>query len=58
MSDENTQTFEEVVAEAPAEVVAAPAEATTAEPKVRAASKPDVQPADDLSDIINQWATK
>jgi hypothetical protein len=52
------ETFEEVVAEAPAEVVAAPAEATTTEPKVRAPSKPDVQPADDLSDIINQWATK
>ena len=52
------ETFEEVVAEAPAEVVAAPAEAITAEPKVRAPSKPDVQPADDLSDIINQWATK
>jgi hypothetical protein len=52
------ETFEEVVAEAPAAAVAAPAEAAIAEPKVRAPSKPDVQPADDLSDIINQWATK
>jgi len=54
------ETFEaapaEAVAEAPAE--AAPAEAVSEEPKVRAPSKPDVQPADDLSDIINQWATK
>ena len=52
------ETFEEVVTEAPAEVAAAPAEAVSEEPKVRAPSKPDVQPADDLSDIINQWATK
>ena len=52
------ETFEEVVAEAPAEVVAAPAEVVSEEPKVRAPAKPDVQPADDLSDIINQWATK
>ena len=52
------ETFEEVVPEAPVEVAAAPAEAVSEEPKVRAPSKPDVQPADDLSDIINQWATK
>ena len=52
------ETFEEVVAEAPAEVAPAPVEAVSEEPKVRAPSKPDVQPADDLSDIINQWATK
>jgi len=45
------ETFEEVVAEAPAE-------ASEAAPKVRAPAKPPVEPADDLSDIINQWATK
>ena len=59
------ETFEEVVvdtpvevAPAPVEVAPAPVEAVSEEPKVRAPSKPDVQPADDLSDIINQWATK
>jgi len=58
------ETFEEVVAEpvlepvAAAPVAPASAEAVSEEPKVRAPSKPDVQPADDLSDIINQWATK
>jgi len=65
------ETFEEVVAEAPKALVQitepAPAEEIpdqnsqvidSEEPKVRAPSKPDVQPADDLSDIINQWATK
>jgi hypothetical protein len=65
------ETFEEVVAEAPKALVQitepAPAEEIpdqnsqvidSEEPKVRAPSKPDVQPADDLSDIINQWAIK
>jgi len=53
------ETLEEIEASnTPVETAPPPAEATTAEPKVRAASKPDVQPADDLSDIINQWATK
>ena len=47
------ETFEEVVKEA-----STPVEPTEAAPKVRAPAKPPVEPADDLSDIINQWATK
>ena len=46
------ETFEEVVDNGPE------AEASEAAPKVRAPAKPPVEPADDLSDIINQWATK
>ena len=47
------ETFEEVVKEA-----STPAEPAEADPKVRAPSKPDVEPADDLSDILTQWVTK
>lgn len=46
------ETFEEVVDNGPE------AEASEAAPKVQAPAKPPVEPADDLSDIINQWATK
>lgn len=46
------ETFEEVVDNGPE------AEASEAAPKVRAPAKPPVEPADDLSDIINQWVTK
>jgi len=42
------KTFEEVVAPTQAPAVA--------EPTVRAETSPPVKPADDLSDIINQWA--
>jgi len=39
------------------EEVAAPTQApAVAEPTVRAETSPPVKPADDLSDIINQWA--
>ena len=45
-----TETFESIVA--------TPVAKAEEEPKVRAPSKPPVEPADDLSDIINQWAIK
>jgi hypothetical protein len=45
-----TETFESIAA--------SPVASVEDEPKVRAPSKPPVEPADDLSDIINQWAIK
>ena len=45
-----TETFESIAA--------SPVTSVEDEPKVRAPSKPPVEPADDLSDIINQWAIK
>ena len=45
-----TETFESIVA--------TPVAKAEEEPKVRAPSKPPVEAADDLSDIINQWAIK
>ena len=45
-----TETFESIAA--------SPVASVEDEPKVRAPSKPPVEAADDLSDIINQWAIK
>lgn len=42
----------------PFENITSPVASVEDEPKVRASSKPPVEPADDLSDIINQWAIK